>query len=49
MFQRFIGHDRPEIGAADPDIDNIANAFAGVAPPRAATHTIREFSHSVQH
>ena len=33
VLQRFIGHHRAEIGAADSDVDDIANAFAGVALP----------------
>ena len=33
VLQRFIGHDRAEIGAADADIDDVADAFAGMAFP----------------
>jgi len=31
MLQRFVGHDRPKVGAADTNIDDVANRFAGVA------------------
>ena len=33
VSERFVGHHRAEIGAADADINDIANAFAGVAYP----------------
>ena len=36
--QRAIGHLRPEIGAADADVDHIADTLAGMAAPRAAAH-----------
>src|SRR5208282_3437886 len=36
----FIGHDRPEIGAANSDIDDVANAFSRVALPFAMAHAI---------
>ena len=49
MLQRFIGHHRPEVGAADADIDDVANTFAGVAFPGAAAHAIGKIRHLVEH
>ena len=40
MAQGFVGHHRPEIGTADADIDDVADALAGVALPFAAAHAI---------
>ena len=31
--QRLVGHHRPEVGAADADVDDVADALAGVALP----------------
>ena len=31
VLQRLVRHDRPEVGAADPDVDDVANPLAGVA------------------
>ena len=39
----------PKIGAADADIDDVADALAGVALPLAAAHAIGEVGHLVQH
>ena len=39
--QRLVGHDRPEVGAADADVDDVADALAGVALPRAAADAVR--------
>ena len=47
--QRLVGHDRPEIGAADADIDHIADALAGMAFPCPAAHPLGEVRHLVQH
>ena len=49
MLQRLIGHDRPQVGAADADIDDIDDSFAGVAFPFAAANAVAEISHPVQH
>ena len=49
MLQRLVGHHRPEVGAADADVDDVANAFAGVAFPGAAAHAVGEISHLVEH
>ena len=47
--QRLVGHHRPEIGAADPDVDDVPDALAGVAVPRAAAHAVGEGGHPVEH
>ncbi len=49
MPERFVGHDRTEIGAADADIDDVANAFSSVALPFAAAHAVGEVGHLVEH
>ena len=49
MFERFVGHDRPEVGAADADVDDVADALAGVALPRAAPDAVGEVGHLVEH
>src|SRR5262249_6542476 len=40
---------RPEVGAADADIDDVANAFAGVALPFAVADAVGESGHLVEH
>ena len=47
--ERFVGHHRAEIGAADADVDHVADALAGVALPGAAAHAIGEVRHLVEH
>ena len=47
--QRFVGHHRAEVGAADADVDDVANAFAGVAHPGAAADALGEGGHLVEH
>ena len=49
MLQRLVSHHRAEIGAADADVDDVANAFAGVAFPRAAANAVGEVRHFVEH
>jgi hypothetical protein len=44
-----IGHHRPEIGPADPDVDHVANTLAGIACPFAATDPVGEVGHAVEH
>ena len=36
VAQRLVGHHRAEVRAADADVDDVADALAGVAGPRAA-------------
>src|SRR6267143_5807960 len=47
-LERFVGHDRSEVGTTDPDVHDIANAFSSVTLPRAATHALGERGHPVQ-
>ena len=49
MLQRLVGHHRSEVGAADADIDDVANAFAGVPLPSSAPHAVGEIRHLVEH
>src|SRR5262245_14843124 len=46
--QRFVGHHRTQIGAADTDVDDVGNALAGVAGPGAAAHPIGKLRHLVE-
>ena len=47
--QRAVGHLRPEIRAADADIDDIADALAGVSLPGAGPDRVGEGRHPVEH
>ena len=49
VAQGFVGHDRPKVRPADADVDDGANALAGVALPFAAAHALGEVGHLVQH
>ena len=49
VLQRLVGHDRAEVGAADADVDDVADALAGVALPFAAAHSVGEGGHLVEH
>ena len=49
IFERLIRHHRPEVGAADADIDDVADAFAAVAFPLAASDALSEVGHLVEH
>ena len=42
IFQGLVGHDRPEVGAADANIDYVSDALAGMAFPRAAANLVGE-------
>ena len=46
--ERFVGHDRAEVGTADADIDHVADALAGVALPFAAANAIGKRGHLVE-
>ena len=48
-LQRFRHHDRAEVGAADADVDDIGDRFAGIALPFAAAHPLGELAHVRQH
>ena len=41
VAQRLVGHHRPEVGAADADVDHVADRLAGVALPLAASGSAR--------
>ena len=49
VAKRLVGHDGPEVGAADADIDDIFDAFAGVALPFPGANAVREGGHFVEH
>ncbi len=49
MPQCFVGHHRPQIGAADADVDDIADRLAGVPLPVAAADAVAEVGHLVEH
>ena len=49
MFQRLIGHHGAKVGTADADVDNVLDAFAGVALPLAAPHPFGEIGHLAEH
>ena len=49
ILERLICHHRPEVGAADADIDNVADAFAAVAFPFAASDAVGKIGHLVEH
>ena len=49
VLQSLVSHHRPEIGAADADIDHIPDALAGVTFPLAATHRVSEPGHPIEH
>ena len=40
VAQRLVGHHRPEVRAADADVDDVADPLAGVAGPVAAAHPL---------
>ena len=48
-LQRLVGHHRPQVGAADADVHDVANPLAGVAFPLAAPNTFGEVRHPVEH
>ena len=49
VLQRLVGHDRTEIGAADPDIDDRAHAPAGVPAPPPVPDLVGERGHPIEH
>ena len=48
VFQRGAHHQRPQIRAADADIDHIGDDLVGVAQPFAAAHGAGEVAHFAQ-
>ena len=49
VLQSLIGHDRPEVGTTDANVDHVTNTLAGVALPLAAAHAVGEIRHAVEH
>src|SRR5215468_4349608 len=49
VLQCLVGHVWTEVGTADTNVDNIANALASIAFPFAAAHSIRESRHFIKH
>ena len=49
VLQRFIGHDRTQIGTADAYVDHVANALSGVPLPLSVANAVAEAGHSVQY
>src|SRR5262249_45256311 len=49
VFESLIGHDWPEVGATDTDVDDVADSFAGVTFPLATTDTIGKVGHLAEH
>src|SRR6202035_1890393 len=49
MLERFVGHDRPQVGTANSDVNDVADALASVSFPLPAPDTIRKLSHFVEH
>ncbi len=48
MTQRFVGHHRTQVRAADPDVDHGADGPARVARPGTATHAVGERRHPIE-
>src|SRR6202040_3911076 len=48
VLERLVRHDGAEIGAADPDVDDVANALACMACPGSAPYPVREVRHRVE-
>ena len=48
VAQRLVRHHRPEVRAADADVDHVADRLAGVALPLAAAHPVGERGHPVE-
>ena len=48
MFERLICHHGAEVGAADADVDNVANAFSSMTFPLAAADTIGKVGHLIE-
>ncbi len=48
MAQRLVSHHRAEVGAADADVDDVADRLAGVPGPLARAHPLAEVAHPVE-
>ena len=49
VSERLVGHHRTQVGAPDPDVDDVAYGLASVSPPAAVADPLRELSQAVQH
>ena len=49
VAQRLVGHHRAEVGAADADVDDVADRLAGVARSTRRSGPAREVGHPVEH
>ena len=49
MLKCLVSHHWAEVGAADADVDDVANALAGVPLPRAASHAVGKIGHPVEY
>ena len=49
MPQCLVRHDGAQVGAADTNIDNVANPFAAAPLPRAAADAIGKRTHGLEH
>src|SRR5581483_10340522 len=47
--KRLVRHHRAEVGAADADVDDVADRLAGPAPPLARADALGEGRHTVEH
>ena len=48
-LQRLVGHQRPQVRAADAKVDHVADGLAGVAFPLSAAQAGRKRGHLVKH
>ena len=49
ILKGFVGHNRTQIGAADANVDHLANALAGVSVPFTTSDAVREIRHPIEH
>jgi hypothetical protein len=49
VAQGRVGHRRPEVGAADPDVDDGLDPLAGVPGPRSVADPVGEVGHPDEH
>src|SRR5262249_36829310 len=49
VLERFISHYRPEIRAADADVDDISDALTRVTFPFTAPDAVRKVRHFIEH
>ena len=48
-FERQRHHGRPEVGAADADVDDVGELLAGIAANSAIAHLVGEHLHAREH